>query len=159
MANSGRCRHAEKILLAKPARACYNNIVSGISSLVEHQLPKLRRRVRFPYPAPCQNNTMGHQPPRAVCDRPMVLFFLFRADAASMGFGLERGGAGFWLVASLRYRSRWSWCRQSTRFLFSAKRKPVEPERNAEGCGGGHRFFRNRAQSARFRGLTFLRVE
>ena len=27
-----------------------------------------------------------------------------------------------------------TWCWHSTRFLFSAKRKPVEPERNAEGA-------------------------
>ena len=52
-----------------------------------------------------------------------------------------------------------TYCWHSTRFLFSAKRKPVEPERNAERCGGRHRFFRNRAQSARFRGLTFLRSD
>ena len=31
---------------------CYNNCTCGISSLVEHLLPKQDRRVRFPYPAP-----------------------------------------------------------------------------------------------------------
>lgn len=31
---------------------CYNNCICGISSLVEHLLPKQDRRVRFPYPAP-----------------------------------------------------------------------------------------------------------
>ena len=48
-----------------------------------------------------------------------------------------------------------TWCRHSTRFLFSAKRKPVEPERNAEGCGGRHRFFRNRALARGSGGLPF----
>ena len=48
-----------------------------------------------------------------------------------------------------------TWCRHSTRFLFSAKRKPVEPERNAGGCGGGHRFFRNRALARGSGGLPF----
>ena len=43
-------------------------------------------------------------------------------------------GAGLWPVSSLIYRSFWSCCRHSTRFLFSAKRKPVEPERNAGGA-------------------------
>lgn len=33
---------------------CYNNCTCGISSLVEHLLPKQDRRVRFPYPAPNQ---------------------------------------------------------------------------------------------------------
>ena len=46
-------------LLAKEMRLCYNISTNkcGISSLVEHQLPKLRRRVRFPYPAPDFNIT------------------------------------------------------------------------------------------------------
>ena len=48
-----------------------------------------------------------------------------------------------------------TWCRHSTRFLFSAKRKPVEPERNAGGCGGRQRFFRNRARARGSGGLPF----
>ena len=63
-----------------------------------------------------------------------------------MGAGRFVTWCGWWIV--VRALARWlilagrfvtepqllTWCRHSTRFLFSAKRKPVEPERNAEGC-------------------------
>ena len=41
-------------ILDKVERICYANLACGCSSMVEHQLPKLDTRVRFPSPAPKQ---------------------------------------------------------------------------------------------------------
>ena len=42
----------DKSCLANRRRVCYNRLARRISTLVVCQLPKLKRRVRFPYPAP-----------------------------------------------------------------------------------------------------------
>ena len=40
-----------KKVVGRMVDLCYNKFVRRISTLVVYQLPKLRRRVRFPYPA------------------------------------------------------------------------------------------------------------
>ena len=51
---AAECQGVLHFSLENDVWVCYNNCACGISSLVEHLLPKQDRRVRFPYPAPNQ---------------------------------------------------------------------------------------------------------
>ena len=53
---AAECQGMLYFSLENDTRPCYNNCTCGISSLVEHLLPKQDRRVRFPYPAPNQKS-------------------------------------------------------------------------------------------------------